>query len=75
MEMLTARVENVSANHAPELLYVQTSKDIYETGEATLSFHCSDINTEFITRVEGVGNIGLIGVGKCEFRVLRDVNN
>ena len=45
-----------------------------EKGEATLSFYCSDINTEFTTRIEGINNTGLIGMGKSEFRVLRDVD-
>lgn len=46
-----------------------------EKGEATLSFYCSDINTEFTARIEGLNNTGLIGMGNCEFRVLRDINN
>jgi hypothetical protein len=32
-----------------------------EKGEATVSFFCSDINTEFVGRIEGVGGDGLLG--------------
>jgi hypothetical protein len=32
-----------------------------EKGEATVSFFCSDINTEFVGRIEGVGGEGLLG--------------
>ncbi len=42
-----------------------------EKGEATLTFHCSDIYTNFICVVEGVDGIGLLGNVKSEFRVLR----
>ena len=37
-------------------------------GEATLSFYCSDINTGFTGRVEGVGG-GLLGTGGFMFNV------
>lgn len=42
-----------------------------EKGEVILTFHCSDINTEFICVVEGIDGIGLLGYVKSEFRVLR----
>lgn len=42
-----------------------------EKGEATVSFYCSDINTGFVCVAEGVDGAGLLGMGKCEFRVLR----
>jgi hypothetical protein len=42
-----------------------------EQGEATLSFYCSDVNTAFTGRIEGVGNAGLLGVATVEFRVLK----
>ena len=40
-----------------------------ENGEATLSFYCSDINTNFIGRIEGVGKDGLLGTGYFKFTV------
>lgn len=43
-----------------------------EKGEAEVSFYCSDINTGFTGVVEGVDGTGLIGSGKCEFRVIRE---
>jgi hypothetical protein len=42
-----------------------------EKGEATLSFYCSDINTFFIGRIEGVGGEGLLGNGSFNFSVRR----
>lgn len=42
-----------------------------EKGEATLSFYCSDINTFFIGRIEGVGGEGLLGTGSFNFSVRR----
>ena len=42
-----------------------------EKGEATVSFYCSDINTGFTCVAEGVDGAGLLGRGKCEFRVIR----
>lgn len=42
-----------------------------EKGEATVSFYCSDINTLFTGIVEGTDGAGLLGTGKCEFRVMR----
>jgi hypothetical protein len=38
-------------------------------GEATLSFFCSDINTDFVGRIEGVGGDGLLGTGFFKFTV------
>lgn len=43
-----------------------------EKGEASVSFYCSDINTEFIGVVEGVDGAGLLGSEKCSFRVVRN---
>jgi hypothetical protein len=40
-------------------------------GEATLSFYCSDLNTRFVGRIEGLADGGLPGVAACEFRVLK----
>jgi hypothetical protein len=40
-----------------------------ENGEATLSFFCSDINTEFVGRIEGVSDDGLLGTGSFKFTV------
>lgn len=42
-----------------------------EEGEAEVTFFCSDINTGFIGVAEGVDGTGLLGSGKCEFRVIR----
>jgi hypothetical protein len=38
-------------------------------GEATLSFFCSDINSDFIGRIEGVGGDGLLGTADFKFTV------
>ena len=40
-----------------------------EKGEATLSFFCSDIYTDFIGRIEGVGGNGLLGSQNFYFKV------
>jgi hypothetical protein len=40
-----------------------------ENGEATLSFFCSDINTDFVGRIEGVSDEGLLGTGDFKFTV------
>jgi len=40
-----------------------------EKGEATLSFFCSDINSDFVGRIEGVGGEGLLGAGYFKFTV------
>lgn len=40
-----------------------------ENGEATLTFFCSDINTDFVGRIEGVGGDGLLGAGYFNFKV------
>lgn len=40
-------------------------------GEATVDFYCSDINTKFIYRIEGVDNVGLLGSVQSEFRVYK----
>jgi hypothetical protein len=46
-----------------------------EGGEANLSFFCSDINTDFIGRIEGVGGEGLLGTGNFNFTVRKLKNN
>lgn len=46
-----------------------------ENGEATVSFFCSDINNKFKIYVEGTGGNGLLGTGKKEFRVMRNVKS
>ncbi|HAQ19817.1 MAG TPA: hypothetical protein DCR40_11370 [Prolixibacteraceae bacterium] len=43
-----------------------------ENGEATLSFFCSDINTDFVGRVEGVSEDGLSGAGTFKFTVRKE---
>jgi hypothetical protein len=40
-----------------------------EKGEATLEFFCSDINTGFVGRIEGVSGEGLLGKSDFEFSV------
>lgn len=40
-----------------------------ENGEATISFFCSDINTDFVCRIEGVSETGLLGTGGFKFTV------
>jgi hypothetical protein len=40
-----------------------------EKGEATLSFYCSDIYTDFTGRIEGVSNEGLMGTCHFNFTV------
>ncbi|MCK9640124.1 MAG: hypothetical protein M0R39_09470 [Prolixibacteraceae bacterium] len=40
-----------------------------EKGEATLEFFCSDINTTFVGKIEGVSGAGLLGVKDIEFAV------
>ena len=40
-----------------------------KNGEATLSFFCSDINTDFSGRIEGVGGAGLLGTADFKFTV------
>jgi hypothetical protein len=40
-----------------------------ENGKATLTFFCSDINTDFVGRIEGVSGNGLLGTGNFKFTV------
>ena len=40
-----------------------------EDGKATLTFFCSDINTDFVGRIEGVSGTGLLGTGNFKFTV------
>jgi hypothetical protein len=40
-----------------------------DKGEATVSFYCSDFNTEFVGRIEGVGGVNLLGIGNFKFTV------
>lgn len=65
----------LSTPDARNTLLWQPSIDTDEKGEATISFYCSDINTEFIGVVEGTDGAGLLGTGKCEFRVVRNITN
>ena len=46
-----------------------------KNGEATLTFFCSDINTGFIGKIEGVSSDGLLGMANFEFRVFKTENN
>lgn len=63
----------LSTPDARNTLLWQPSIITNEKGEATVSFFCSDINAEFISIVEGVDGRGLLGNGKCEFRVVRKI--
>ena len=45
-----------------------------EKGEVTLSFFCSDINTNFVGRIEGVGGNGLLGAGYFSFSVWKETD-
>jgi hypothetical protein len=40
-----------------------------EKGEATVEFFCSDINTGFVGKIEGVSGEGLLGAKDFEFAV------
>ncbi|GHT14398.1 hypothetical protein FACS189426_20660 [Bacteroidia bacterium] len=42
-----------------------------EQGEATINFYCSDINTGFIGRIEGLDGAGLLGAAAFDFRVIK----
>jgi hypothetical protein len=44
-----------------------------EQGEATISFFCSDLNSDFAGRIEGVSDDGLLGAGYFKFTV-RNLN-
>jgi hypothetical protein len=44
-----------------------------EQGEATISFFCSDLNSDFTGRIEGVSDDGLLGAGYVKFTV-RNLN-
>lgn len=61
----------LSMPDARNTLLWQPSVITDEKGEATVSFHCSDINTGFVGVVEGIDGAGLLGNGNCEFRVMR----
>lgn len=61
----------LSMPDARNTLLWQPSVITDEKGEATVSFYCSDINTGFVGVVEGTDGTGLLGNGKCEFRVVR----
>lgn len=42
-----------------------------EKGEATFEFFCSDINTAFVGKIEGISGEGLLGAKDIEFTVLK----
>lgn len=64
---------SLSTPDARNTLLWQPSVITDEKGEATVSFYCSDINTGFVGIAEGVDGTGLLGTGKCEFRVVRNL--
>ena len=41
-----------------------------ENGEISISFHCSDIHSPFVIRIEGTDGKGLLGDEEYEFKVL-----
>ena len=43
-----------------------------EKGEASLSFYCSDINSEFVGRIEGMSETGKLGAGYFNFVVTNE---
>jgi hypothetical protein len=43
-------------------------------GEVNLEFFCSDINYNFVGRVEGVTGTGLLGTKEFDFTVKRSIN-
>ncbi|WP_337940421.1 hypothetical protein [Parabacteroides sp.] len=64
----------LSTPDARNTLLWQPSVNTDKKGEATISFFCSDINTGFTGIVEGTNGLGLLGTGKCEFRVVRNID-
>ena len=64
---------SLSTPDARNTLLWQPSVITDEKGEATVSFYCSDINTGVVGRAEGVDGMGLLGTGKCEFWVVRNL--
>ncbi|GKG71206.1 hypothetical protein CE91St1_03490 [Parabacteroides goldsteinii] len=64
---------SLSTPDARNTLLWQPSVITDEKGEATVSFYCSDINTGFVGIAEGVDGMGLLGTGKCEFWVVRNL--
>lgn len=61
----------LSTPDARNTLLWQPSVVTDEKGEASVSFYCSDINTGFVGVAEGTDGTGVLGTGKCEFRVVR----
>ncbi len=43
-----------------------------EKGEASLNFYCSDINSEFVGRIEGMSKSGKLGAGYFDFVVTNE---
>ena len=99
-DSLFASVNKRLSGHPSEIVYLQTSKGIYETGEDlwfkaygldAQSFALSDQSKTLYLQMisgkdsvvwqekypiengiaEGVDGTGLLGSGKCEFRVIR----
>jgi hypothetical protein len=61
-----------SLSDARNTLFWSPSVVTDKNGEATVSFHCSDLNTAFTGRIEGTdGTTGLLGLSKFDFRVLK----
>jgi hypothetical protein len=45
-----------------------------DKGEATLEFFCSDVNYNFVGRIESVSGTGLLGTKEFDFSVKRTAN-
>jgi hypothetical protein len=65
--------ENLSFDTRNTLLWAP-SVVTNEKGEASLEFYCSDINTGFVGKIEGVGGEGLLGTGEFEFHVIKNIS-
>lgn len=64
--------KNKAENNLPDFrntLLWEPSVTTDEKGEASLSFYCSDIYTDFVGRIEGVGGDGLLGSQYFKFTV------
>lgn len=62
---------NISTPDVRNTLLWSPSITTDSKGEAIVNFYCSDINTKFIYRIEGMNNAGLLGNIQSEFRVYK----
>jgi hypothetical protein len=66
--------ENLIADYRNTLLWAP-SVITDDKGEATLEFFCSDVNYNFVGRIEGVSGTGLLGTKEFDFTVKRTINS